>query len=349
MNARIRCGVYLAAVIMAACGDSPTKPTGDASVTAPALVVPAPNRVIRNVDQPVTLSVSNALVTQTTGTTYTFEVATDASFANKVQTRADVAEGTGGQTSVRLDQLAAGSDYYWRARAAASGTTGVFGQTYKFTIGPAIVINAPGAVRPSSGAATTSRPVFTVTNAPTQGPVGALTYRFEVSTSPSFATLLMDVSVRPGSTSTSFQPRSELQPEATLYWRATAIDAENGIISPATAVTSFNTSLSIDLKRVTTLLNSASDVANWRQTGIIVAIEQDGNAATGGQMCSRFEDPGWPDSPWLFGSDPNFGVFANEAGLRQDRRRLVRRRGRMDLSERAERLQGRPGDVHDRT
>ena len=35
--------------------------------------------------------------------------------------------------------------------------------------------------------------------------------------------------------------------------------------------------------------------------------------------------------------------------FRQDRRRVVRGCGRMDISERTERVQGRPGDVHDRT
>jgi hypothetical protein len=311
MNVRIQCGVSLAFLAMAACS-TPTKPTGNASVTAPALVQPAPNRLIRNAEQPVTLSVANALVTQSGGTTYTFEVATDAGFANKVQVRADIPEGSNGQTSVRLDQLAPGADYYWRVRAQAAGTTGVFGATYKFTVGPAIVINAPTAVRPASGAATTSRPVFEVINAPTQGPVGPLAYRFEVSDSPSFSRLIMDVSVPPGVTSTRFQPRSEVAPDSTLYWRATVIDAQNLITSPATPVTSFATSLSIDLRRVTPLQNSAPDIANFRQTGILVLVEQDGNAATGGLMCTRFEDPGWPDSHWTFGTDPNFGVFANQ-------------------------------------
>jgi len=44
-----------------------------------------------------TLVVTNAVSTQS-GTTYAFEVATDAGFASKVQTKDNIAEGSGGQT-----------------------------------------------------------------------------------------------------------------------------------------------------------------------------------------------------------------------------------------------------------
>ena len=72
----------------------------------------------------------------------------DIGFASKVQTKDAVAEGNA-TTGVRLDTLPAARDYYWHARAQGAGTTGVFGATFKFTVGPAIVINAPeGAVFP---------------------------------------------------------------------------------------------------------------------------------------------------------------------------------------------------------
>src|SRR5262245_33926969 len=92
-----------------------TDPTLTASVTVPRPVSPANNAQIRNVDQPVTLVVANAVSTQAGGT-YTFEVATDAGFGAKVQTKDAVPEGGGGQTSVRLDPLTPARDYYWHAR-----------------------------------------------------------------------------------------------------------------------------------------------------------------------------------------------------------------------------------------
>jgi hypothetical protein len=75
-----------------------------ASIAAPSPLAPANNAQIRNLDQPVTLIVQNAITTKP-GLTYTFEVATDPAFASKVQTKDAVVEGTSGQTGVRLDQL----------------------------------------------------------------------------------------------------------------------------------------------------------------------------------------------------------------------------------------------------
>jgi hypothetical protein len=71
------------------------------------------------------------------------------------------------------------------------------------------------------------------------------------------------------------------------------------------------TALAIDLKKVV-FLNSP-DVSTWPETGVLELVEQDGNAALGGPFCTRFTDPGWPDSLWPYGGpDPNFGVFANQ-------------------------------------
>lgn len=313
MRVRMRAAavIGLALSLTVACANSPNSPSGAASVAAPRPVLPTPNGTIRNVDQPVTLSVTNAVVTQPGATLYTFEVATDSNFTNRVQTKSDIAEASSGQTSVRLDPLTAGTDYYWRAKASSTGTTGVFGPTYKFTVGPAVTINAPSVVSPAAGAATGARPLFAVTNAVRTGPAGVLTYRFEVSTSPAFTPLLLDVSVLEGGQRTTYQPTVDLPAEQTIYWRVTANDAANGVSSPATPAASFVTALSIDLSRVVYL--NSPNVATWPQTGTLELVIQDGNEVLGGPMCTRFTDPGWPDSPWPFGGpDPNFGVFANQ-------------------------------------
>src|SRR5438128_12505100 len=100
------------AVVAAACGDSnPAQPSSSsraACVTAPVPVTPANSATVRFGDQPITLVVQNAAVTAKAvgAVTYTFEVATDAGMSAKVQTKDAVAEGTGGQTSVKLDSLA---------------------------------------------------------------------------------------------------------------------------------------------------------------------------------------------------------------------------------------------------
>ncbi len=93
---------------------------------------------------------------------------------------------------MRLDALPAGRDYYWHARAQGAGTTGVYGATFKFTVGPAVTINAPVPIAPLTNAQTGTRPALRVANAVRSGPAGAITYRFEISTVSSFASILHD-------------------------------------------------------------------------------------------------------------------------------------------------------------
>jgi hypothetical protein len=140
---------------------------------------------------------------------------------------------------VRLDALPAGRDYYWHARAQGAGTTGLYGATFKFTVGPAITINAPVPIAPLTNAQTGTRPALRVANAVRTGPAGAITYRFEISTVSSFSPLLMTGTNSEGVNETGFIPPADLPTTGTLFWRATAIDVANGVSSPPSAVQSF--------------------------------------------------------------------------------------------------------------
>jgi hypothetical protein len=210
-----------------------------ASIGAPRPLQPVAGALVKNTDQPVTLIAQNATVTGSGSTTYTFEIGTDAAFASKV-TKDGVAEGSGGQTGVKLDPLTAQKDYYWHVRAQTGGTTGVFSATSKFTIGPAITINAPMPLSPVNGAATGIRPTLVVANAQFQGPAGAITYRFEIATSVAFSPVVVtSPAVNEGSGQTSFIPTTDLNANQTYFWRATATDAANGVSSQASTVQSF--------------------------------------------------------------------------------------------------------------
>lgn len=240
----------VAAMIAAAvaCSKSnPAQPSGTsgsdggsltASIVAPKPLSPTNNAAIKNVQQPVTLAVSNAVSTKP-GVTYTFEVASDAGFTTKAQVKDNIAEGTAGQTSVTLDALPAAKDYYWHVRASGGGTTGVFGATFKFTIGPAIAISAPGPVSPLTGAATSDRPTFTANDAATAGAVQALTYVFEIADNSAFNPVLVTGTVAETPGQTSFAPTSSLPTATTLYWRVTAVDRANALSSPPSAVQTF--------------------------------------------------------------------------------------------------------------
>jgi hypothetical protein len=306
----------------AACSKSsnPTQPTtavaapadgaaATASVTVPRPVSPAAGASIRNVDQPVTLVVANAVLTQAAAATYTFEVSTDSGFSTKAYSKTGVAAGSSGQTSLTIDKIAAGTSYFWHARAEGGGTTGPFSAARGFTIGPAIVIDSATLVSPISGAGTGARPTFTVTNATRSGPAGALTYKFEIAANSAFSPLLMTATVSEGVSRTSFTPSTDLPAETSLFWRVTVTDAANGVSGPTTLPASFATTFAIDLKKVVYL--NSPDVSSWPQTATLTLVEQDGGGD--GPVCMAYTDPGWPDSPWPFGGpDPNFGVYANQ-------------------------------------
>jgi hypothetical protein len=234
--------VFLFLVMLGAarCGTSnPATPSTTSSFTAPVSLLPTDRARFRNLDQPVMLTVQNAVVTQTGTTTYTFEVATDVSFSTKVQTRDSVAEGAAGQTSVRLDALSADKDYYWHARAQRGGTAGPFGATHTFNIGPAIVLSQPVALAPLTGTQASSRPTLTVTNIVRLGPAGSLVYTFEIATNPGFSPVAISGTVAEGSGQTSFTPAADLAPNVTYYWHATAFDRTNSVSSPPSATQSF--------------------------------------------------------------------------------------------------------------
>jgi hypothetical protein len=152
-----------------------------------------------------------------------------------------VTEGTGGQTSATLSTLPANADYFWHVQAIAGGTTGLFSAPSKFTIGPAVSLGAPGLVSPANGSTVSTQPTLTVSNASKSGSVGAVVYRFDISTSPTFATIAFQGNAAEGSGQTSFVPGTALAVSTTFYWRATAIDTTNNATGPASATGNFTT------------------------------------------------------------------------------------------------------------
>jgi len=249
-NQTLRLCLALAVVASACSKSAPTQPSSEtpaaaasnltASIVAPKPLTPANNALVKNADQPVILIVQNAISTKP-GVTYTFEVATDSGFASKVQTKDGIAEGASNATGVTLDALTPARDYYWHARATSSGTTGLFSVTYKFTVGPAVTVNAPTPIGPLTGAQTSLRPALRVANATRSGPAGAITYRFEISTNATFTAIVSSATQPEGINETGFIPPSDLRVNTQYFWRAFALDATNGISSAASAVQSFTT------------------------------------------------------------------------------------------------------------
>ena len=73
------------------------------------------------------------------------------------------------------------------------------------------------------------------------GPVGPLTYKFEVSTTSTFVSDYLTQTLPETANTTSFTPplATAVPAGTTLFWRATAIDANDGIVSAPSPAQSF--------------------------------------------------------------------------------------------------------------
>ena len=88
-------------------------------------------------------------------------------------------------------------------------------------------MSAPTPVSPiNNEMASSLSPVITAANATWVGPVGGLTYEFQVATDQAFSTLVAAGIVNEGSGQTTFTS-SPLTASATLFWRVRASDGEN--------------------------------------------------------------------------------------------------------------------------
>src|SRR5258706_11394865 len=161
------------------------------TLTSPTPITPTANQQFKYAEQPITLTVGNALSTGSTALTYSFEVASDAAFATKVFSRDGVAAGSG-QTSLKIDTLPgpAAKSYFWRARVWSGNLAGPYSAVRGFGVGAAVTLGTPVLSAPGAGATVGGRPTLTVSNVSRTGPAGAIVHRFEVSQPSTFASVL---------------------------------------------------------------------------------------------------------------------------------------------------------------
>jgi hypothetical protein len=208
---------------------SPTAPTvagpiAGVTISAPVLLEPAQGFKFKESEQPIKLVVQNATTSGVRALSYTFEVAADSSFATKVFSRATVPPGDG-RTSVTIDRLEIGRTYYWRAWAEDGANTGAIASA-GFEIYPRVSIAAPTPVAPVNSAQVGSvTPTIVAGNAATVGPVGFLSYEFQVSSDQAFGHLVAAGIVNEGSGQTTFTS-STLGSGGTFFWRVRAADSE---------------------------------------------------------------------------------------------------------------------------
>jgi hypothetical protein len=269
--------------IVTACGTE--NPAGGSnSLTAPRPVSPAMGASVKFVDQPLTLTVQNAVTTGKSALTYTFEVASDAAFAAIVAKKEKVTAGTD-TTSVKLDaNLAGGKGYYWRARAIDAGVDGPNSTSVNFSLGSAVDLQAPQPETPAINATVAGvRPTFVITNAGRSGPVGTIYYRFEIADSTAFSSLIAQGTVQEQGTptgQTSWAPDVDLPTGKTLYWHVRTTDPSNNVSSSYSNTRSFTVSKTgdeIDASLVTWLSPACTDIGGWKITSQITDTYVDPN------------------------------------------------------------------------
>jgi len=241
------------------------------TLTSPTLLTPTVNQQFKFTDQPITLTVKNAVTTGKTPLTYLFEVATDAAFASKVYSKDGVAEGSG-QTSLKIDTLPGplAKSYFWHARVTSGGLAGPFASGRGFGVGPAVTLADPVLAAPASGSTVSGQPSLSVNNVTKTGPAGQILYRFEVSTASSFASLTSVATVAEQAGGTTTTNLSGLG-NGNYFWRVQASDPSNAITTAYSGVASFTVQL-FDITKANFWDNPA-DFKSWSETSAITSIQ----------------------------------------------------------------------------
>jgi len=249
---------------------SVTDATTGVTLTSPSPVTPAANQQFKNVEQPITLTVKNAVTSGSTPLTYTFEVASDAAFGTKVFSKDGVPPGSG-TTALKIDKLPANRSYFWRAHAQSGSLAGPNTEVRGFAIGPEVILAQPVNGDPQPNATVGEQPTLNVNNVGRSGPNGAIFYRFEVSDSAGFGSVVYSATVgeRTDRPFTEHTVTTKLQ-ERTYFWRVIASDPANAVTSAPSAVSPMKVQpFSLDQA---TILDSPDNFAFFTETAKITTL-----------------------------------------------------------------------------
>jgi hypothetical protein len=230
------CVAVVAPLVAAGCeatkSSNPTSPSvagpiAGVNITPPKPLEPVPAASIRFPDQPVTLLFENASTNGQRPITYAIEIATEAGFANTVLSREGIEPGANGRTSFRLpDALAADRTYHWRVQARDGANSSAYSDAAAFSVVQVGELQAPVPLSPIGGVtAGSTSPELIVANAARSGPIGAVTYTFEVSTNETFSAIVASGTASEQAAQTRFQVPVALNPDVRYYWRARASDS----------------------------------------------------------------------------------------------------------------------------
>ena len=296
----ILCGVLVSALALAGCeaskssnplSPSVAQPIPGVEISAPKMLEPQPGTKIPSASQPVTLLIENAGSTGVRPLSYSFDIATDSAFTNKVFSRDSIAPGDAGRTSLRLpDALASGRTYHWRARAQDGANTGPYSAAAAFDVFTPIVIAPPVMVSPAPNSTVLSlRPAFVINDSARSGPAGAITYLIDLADSDSFSNKVATWTAVETPNQTTLTSQVDLVSGKVYYWRVRASDPTTTgaytatqafqvviVTTPTTPTpttpTQPNPGDAINLSTAI-IHNSPGDVANWPVTTTLSRLD----------------------------------------------------------------------------
>jgi len=295
-------------------------PLAGITISAPTPVQPVDGQLLAVDSGPVTLTFQSAVSNSPRPFWHELQIAEDGEFERILRTFEEIASAEGGLViSVALAiTLDPGSTYYWRARALDGANTGPYSNGVHFEIFMPVTITAPTLNLPADGATTqTKTPVLSVNNATVSGPASNTIYRFEISSTSSFASLTSSWSVAPSTGPITSVQVSGLDSNLTYYWRVhvRATGRTGEVVGPFSATRSFRTPFSappppppgpapppapgggaadeINLSQVTWL---HTNVSNWAKTSTVTGV-----TVVPGEICVFHTAAGqWPFSTSVF-------------------------------------------------
>jgi hypothetical protein len=292
-------------------------PIPGVNITAPSPMQPSSGLRVAVDQQPVQLVVQNASTNGVRPLSYSFDVATDTNFTNKVFSLAGISPGDG-KTGLKLPvSLPTGQTYYWRAQALDGANTGPYSAVTSFNIYTPIVIQAPVPLAPINNVMTANpHPHFSWTNAARSGPVGAISYGVEVSTD-NFATKAAAWTVAEQANQTGLDAPQDLGFSTQYFWHVRANDPTTTgpwsatqvfqtpaapIVTPPVVPPGCGGSASDGINMsLAAIYDSPANLAGWCATARITSIQFTSSAIL--VDFDKRTGPGrWPDSPFGDGS-----------------------------------------------
>jgi hypothetical protein len=292
-----RPAALVAAALLAAC-TSPASPA--VSFTAPGATGPAAGASLKFSDQPIRLTLTNAVETGPAALTYSVDVATDNGFANRVVSKTGIVPSAGPTTSVLLPVLTGNQTYYWRALSVVGAVSTSAVAPKSFYVGPNVTLNPPIIASPSGGVVSSVKPTFTVSNVTRSGtPGGTIFYDFQVASDSGFTNIIVDsgrVSEQPNQTSWT----STVSLSPTNYsLRVQAVDPADSVTT-AFSTTSFQVQ-PFDVTKAFMLANPGDFMFSWAQTANITSVDfEPGDFFV--DFDKRTSPDRWPDVPFGTGS-----------------------------------------------